>query len=71
MLLLVCRVQVEQGRNLLAFFPFEVLIYSMLHTVDPLFESRVPIIFYSVVSAAHELLGDQTPLLVALVSQDE
>lgn len=57
--------------NLLLFLTFEVLIYSVLHRIDAFFQPRVPVVFNSVVSSTHELLGNETPLLRTLVSEDE
>lgn len=57
--------------NLLLFLTFEVLIYSVLHRVDALLEPGVPVVFDGVVSPAHELFGNETPLLRALVPEDE
>ena len=64
-------VDAQHDRNLLTLLSFEVLINSMLHRVDPLLESGVPVVLHSVVSAAHQLLADETPLLVALVAENE
>lgn len=43
----------------------------MLHGVDSLLESGVPIVLDGVVGSAHQLLRDQAPFLVALVSENE
>ena len=43
----------------------------MLHRVDSLFESGIPIVFHGVVGSSHEFLTDETPFLVALVSENE
>ena len=54
--------------NLLLFLTLEVLVDSMLHRVNSLFETTVPVILDCVVSPAHEFLRDETPFLGALVS---
>lgn len=48
-----------------------MLIYSVLHRVNTLFQTRVPVVFDRVVCSAHELLRDEAPLLGGLVSEDE
>ena len=58
-------------RDFLLAFPLEVLVNSVLHRVNSFLQPRVPIVFHSVVCATHELLGDEAPLLGALVAQDE
>ena len=43
----------------------------MLHRVDSLLESGVPVVLDSVVSPTHEFLGDIAPFLFHLVSENE
>jgi hypothetical protein len=48
-----------------------VLIDSVLHGVDSLFESGVPVVLDSIVGSAHKFLADEAPFLIALVSENE
>lgn len=43
----------------------------MLHTVDPLLESGVPVVLDCVISPSHEFFGDVAPLFFHLVPKDE
>lgn len=52
-------------------FPLEVLVHCVLHRVNSFLEARVPVVFHGVVRTAHELLGNEAPLLGALVAKDE
>ena len=53
--------------NLLLLFPLEMLVVSLLHVLDSLSKSRIPVVFDGVVSPSNQFFGDQAPLFVLLV----
>ena len=48
-----------------------MLVDCVLHRLNALFETRVPVIFDRIVSSAHKLLGNETPFLRSLISKNE
>jgi hypothetical protein len=58
-------------QNLLLLLSLKVLIYGVLHGVNSLLESRIPVVLDSIVSSTHQLLGDEAPFFLTLISEDE
>lgn len=62
---------IQQLEELSFFLALEMKLICLLHIVDSLAESRVPVIFDGVVGSAHQCLGDERPLFFLLVAKDK
>lgn len=62
---------IQQLEEFLLFLAFKVQFICLLHIVNPLSETRIPIVLDGIVSSAHESFGDQRPLFLLLIAEDE
>jgi len=62
---------IQQLEEFLLFLAFKVKFICLLHIVNALSETRVPIVFDGVIGSAHERLRDERPFFLLLVSENE
>ena len=60
-------IMLQKLDNLKFLFTLKMLIDSSLHGFNSLTKSGVPVVLNSIISAAHEFLGNEAPFLVLLV----